>query len=273
MENIPTVFVSYSKHDEEIANSIKNRLIKAGIKVLSLSPFPAPIYRKIHEAISSSDYLMVILSQDSVKSRWVKYELSEALLRELNSRDITVLPILVEDCKIPTQIASRVYFDLRDDFNTRLDELIGRIRFVPDIDFSRLDAFKFEELVYDLIKMLGFTHVQRAYDKPDRGIDLQAQYLRKDAFGEQIAEIWLIVIKLYLTERPSLKTVKEFVSYISSLPVSYKGLFVTNSHFTSSVYNWLESTQRSERVEIKLLDRTDLKKLLLKDYRLIAKYF
>ena len=59
------------------------------------------ILQRVQDAITESDALLVVLSQDSVKSEWCKKELNSGLIRELDEKRVVVLPVLIDDCDIP----------------------------------------------------------------------------------------------------------------------------------------------------------------------------
>ena len=86
---------------------------------------------RIGGGIRSNDFLMVLLSPDSVKSEWVKKELSEAMSREIAEKRVVVLPVLVRDCEIPPFLTDKRYADFRADYERGLDELIEAIRHHP----------------------------------------------------------------------------------------------------------------------------------------------
>ena len=50
---------------------------------------------RIEQAIAQCDYLLVIISPNSLKSRWVKLELDSAMVRELENQKIVVIPTLL----------------------------------------------------------------------------------------------------------------------------------------------------------------------------------
>src|SRR5437588_104303 len=55
------------------------------------------ITEKIGQGLAQSDYFIIALSESSVSSAWVKKELSGALLREVERRKVTVLPIKLSE--------------------------------------------------------------------------------------------------------------------------------------------------------------------------------
>jgi len=116
------VFLSYASGDKDVAQKIVNKLRQGGVQVFYSYELKwgDSLFDAIQNAISASDYLIVLLSPNSVNSVWVQNELNWALARELTTRDITLLPIVIADCEIPAALASRKYLDLRFDFDRGL---------------------------------------------------------------------------------------------------------------------------------------------------------
>jgi TIR domain-containing protein len=72
---------------------------------------------KISEGLKDADYLVVVLSQASVSSRWVEQELNAALTNQIAGKGI-VLPVLLEDCELPMLLRKRLYADFRSDLES-----------------------------------------------------------------------------------------------------------------------------------------------------------
>lgn len=73
------------------------------------------LVRRIEQGIIDAEFLVVVLSPQSVDSEWVRRELESALTREIAGRRMAVLPVLLEDCEIPPFLAARKYADFRDE--------------------------------------------------------------------------------------------------------------------------------------------------------------
>lgn len=270
------VFLSYASADEEVARRIADQLRIQGVRVWFDQyelRFGDSIASAIEHAISASDYLVILLSPHSVNSRWVRTELNATLAQELTTRDITLLPVLIADCEIPSLLASRRYLDLRYNLEQGVRQLVKQIGLVPNIDFSQLDAKSFEQLIVDLLRALGFTEMQREWRIADRSVDIKTLYSRTDPFGVKVTETWLVEVRFYRKSRADLKSIHQLTSYLSTLPEQFKGLLVTNGQITSTARQWLESLQGRSRIEIRVLDGTDLKRLLLQHEDLVHKYF
>jgi hypothetical protein len=270
------VFLTYASADRQVAQSIVDRLRQQGISVwfdiYELQQGDS-IARTIEKAISASDYLVVLLSPQSVDSVWVQKELGAALSSDLAARDITLLPVLISDSEVPSTLANYQYLDLSTDFERGLDRLVEQISAAPEIDFSKLDWRAFEALIADLLVELGFRNVEQKLAVSDSGVDIRAHYSHIDPFGIEVTDTWLVEIRFYRQGRADLKSIHQLGGYISGLPARSKGLLVTNGQLTSAAREWLKSAEANSRVEIRMIDGTELKRLLLQHSHLIRKYF
>lgn len=71
------------------------------------------IVQKINDALSSVSHLAILLSNNSVNKHWVAKEFSSALMRQLENNSITVLPVRLDDCPVPSILADIKYADCR----------------------------------------------------------------------------------------------------------------------------------------------------------------
>lgn len=122
-----SVFISYSSKDRDFALKLATDLKSRGLNVWfdqwELKVGDSLIVR-IGTAIKAQDYLITILSSASVKSEWVIKELSTGVIRELEERRVVVLPVVIEDCDIPTLLTDKVYADFRRNYSSGLSKLL-----------------------------------------------------------------------------------------------------------------------------------------------------
>lgn len=85
------------------------------------------IVDKIEEGLSQMDVLVVFLTPASVDSKWVQRELNTALMKQLSDQNVTVIPVLLEDCDIPSTLRQIKYIDLRDSFEEGIYELMSTL--------------------------------------------------------------------------------------------------------------------------------------------------
>lgn len=92
----PSCFISYSTEDQEFVTKIYNDLQQNGIECWC-APYDARSGRKLHEqiekAISEYDRLLLIISENSMRSEWVKTEIAIARKKELEENRQVLFPI------------------------------------------------------------------------------------------------------------------------------------------------------------------------------------
>ncbi len=224
---------------------------------------------QIQNALSACSYLIVLLSANSIKSKWVQYELNLALTRDLNARNITLLPVLLEDCEIPISLSEYFIFDLRNPDN--LNKLINHIRIVPQIDFSALSYKQFEDLIEELLIRIGFKNIEREWEYKGNYIDIKGVFSHNDPFGEVVNETWIVEVKLYKSSRADIKTLNQLFTILQNFQEPVMGLLVTNGQLTSAAQDWLNSENQKSRLRI--IDGPKLKRYLMNYNDIVNKYF
>jgi len=95
-----TCFISYSHKDEEFAQRLHAALQNKGVRCWFASEkmkIGDKILDTIDSAIRGRDKLLIILSENSVKSDWVKIEVETALEEEGNRKQTVLFPIRIDD--------------------------------------------------------------------------------------------------------------------------------------------------------------------------------
>lgn len=122
-----SVFISYSTKDIKFVNELSAELIKNRINIWLAKWEMQPgdsLIDKIQDGLTDSSFLLVVLSKNSAQSEWCKKELNSGLMREIKEKQVVVIPILLDDCKVPVFLQEKVYADFRDKFETGFQELI-----------------------------------------------------------------------------------------------------------------------------------------------------
>ena len=126
MRGMPKAFISYSSSDrdfvKQLAESLQSRDVRVWWEPWEIKAGDS-IINKLEEGIASSSVLILILSPASVSSRWIQEELDAALIKQINDRNIRILPVLKDDCSIPPILRSRKYADFTKDYNTAFEDL------------------------------------------------------------------------------------------------------------------------------------------------------
>lgn len=124
------IFLSHSSEDKPFVEKLAKDIL--GLKIdVWLDKWEIKVgdslINKIEEGLESSDYLIIVLSKNSVKSAWVKKELNAILCDEIYSNTIKILPVLIDDCTIPIFLKEKRYADFRDDYDQGFQDLLGAV--------------------------------------------------------------------------------------------------------------------------------------------------
>ncbi len=136
------VFISYSHENNDFVQKLATNLVRHNTNVwidtweLSVGD---SIVSRVQDAIKSSSALLVVLSKASVASEWCKRELSAGLVRELEEKQVIVLPLLLEDCDIPIFLRDKLYADFRSDFDSGLTAVLNAIARVTNCNQGRIE--------------------------------------------------------------------------------------------------------------------------------------
>jgi len=154
-----TVFISYNHKDGEFAERLALELVRRDIKVWKDSwriGVGDSLIQKVQDGLEGARFFCIIFSKNSLDSEWVKREITAGLLREIESRKVMILPIVINDCKLPLLVRDKLYADFRGDFDGGLKKLLSVVlphyqtqssgRVSPD-DHYYIDYSGFTEVV------------------------------------------------------------------------------------------------------------------------------
>jgi hypothetical protein len=135
------LFISYSSKDAEFVTKLAKDLQSRGVSVWWdkwMMKVGDSLHKKIQEGITNSALLCVVLSPYSVSSPWVEKEMNSALMKELEQREVFVLPILYKECQIPLFLKDKLYADFRSSYEIGLSALLERL--TPKIRLDLLEG-------------------------------------------------------------------------------------------------------------------------------------
>jgi hypothetical protein len=121
------IFISHSTADTDVADRIATGLRTFGYKVWYAEWAIAPgdsIVAKIEEELAKTDILVILLSPNSIRSRWVQRELNATLMRQLSGQKVKVVPIMIAESDIPAILKDIKYIDMTQDFQTGFLKLL-----------------------------------------------------------------------------------------------------------------------------------------------------
>ncbi len=95
-----TCFISYSIEDQDFVSRLYRDLQSEGIRcwfALEEVKIGNRIQKRIDESIQSYDKLLFVVSKNSMRSPWVRYEVENALKKERKSNQTVLFPIRLDD--------------------------------------------------------------------------------------------------------------------------------------------------------------------------------
>nr|DAY29156.1 MAG TPA: TIR domain [Caudoviricetes sp.] len=191
------VFVSYSRKDNDFVEKLSRRLVVDRIGVWrdkwEMRPGDSLI-EKIQGGMEESSHLLVVLSKHSVESEWCKSERNAGLTKEINSKKIVVIPILIDDCEIPILFSDKVYADFRGDFEEGYSELFRSLSAIANDHMGRYynDGLIVDHSIYwgkidDVFVMyLDFINIM---EKHEKSFTLQLEIMGNEAVTERFDEL------------------------------------------------------------------------------------
>jgi tetratricopeptide (TPR) repeat protein len=205
------VFISYRSTDRPWATALFNRLEGVGFKVFidqrNLLP-GEPLANALQKALARSKAAVVLISKGWLESSWCQEEANVLLHQTVENPSFRVVPVRIDDCKLPPLWDSRIWLDFA---NTAAPEgpAFRRLQFAllgqtpPDDDATETRVFKAEteatdELLRDLraAAAAGAQHVYELWKKwreaqmPDGPANLRAaQTLIELARPDQALEV------------------------------------------------------------------------------------
>jgi hypothetical protein len=265
------VFVSYSHSDrpvaEEIARALENESISVSFDSWDLKMGDSIIHR-IREELSTSDFLIVLLSPESVASRWVREEVDIALSTELRQRSITVVPAILRDCELPSGLLSYLPVDLRQNRAGGIAQLVDRISLARDIDFNQLDPRRFEQLVAEIFQAEGYT-VQLTSTTQDGGRDLVLKLPGTEIDSSQTSSF--VQVKHYKEQRVTVETIRSAVG--TAILAGSKCVIVSSTQLTSAAQELVADVNRKGLIELEVIDGPGLERKVLQHPDLADRYF
>lgn len=139
------VFISHSIHDEGKVQPIVNALIQAGHEVIGMGSRPQKgedIFKFMQSEVSSVDVFILAISENSLKSQWVQKEFSFVTLKELRSRKVGIISVILDKVAIPGYLLNYLALDLSRDPEIALRQLVSALGESKDKKPSNKNASK-----------------------------------------------------------------------------------------------------------------------------------
>jgi predicted nucleotide-binding protein len=119
-------FILCSSEDKEIARKINDDLNKYGFKSFLSEDvifIGDNIHEKINKNIRDSDFIVPVISNKAINSKWVKDEISFAIEHKKK-----IFPLLIEDVRLPEELSEVKYANIKQDYDESIRILAKSLR-------------------------------------------------------------------------------------------------------------------------------------------------
>jgi hypothetical protein len=110
---IPKVFLSHASEDKErfvfeFAEKLRAKGVDVWLDRWEMFPGDSLIDKIFEEGLKNSQAVIIVLSKNSVKKRWVKEELNASMVKKINDGS-KLIPVVIDDCDVPECLLSTVW--------------------------------------------------------------------------------------------------------------------------------------------------------------------
>ncbi|MDA0918771.1 MAG: tetratricopeptide repeat protein, partial [Planctomycetota bacterium] len=126
----PSVFLSHSSLDKPAARRLADSLEMHGIDVwIDKGEIKVgdSVSEKISDGLQNCDYLVALLSKNSIESEWVQREIYSRLHTDAANARHSILPVQLDDCEIPPLLTDLLRADLRENRAAAVSSLVRAI--------------------------------------------------------------------------------------------------------------------------------------------------
>jgi hypothetical protein len=111
------IYISYSHRDRAIVERIAERLTAEGHDLWIDSQSLAPgdnILQRVDQGLQAADALLVVISENSLRSEWVQREFSAIAFQQISKHEQRIIPVRIDKAEVPSYLAARLYIDISD---------------------------------------------------------------------------------------------------------------------------------------------------------------
>lgn len=168
-------FLSHSSKDKNIVKNIANILKEKGINVWldewDIEP-GGNIVKEINSGLENSLFVLVFLSNKSVKSKWVEEEWTKKVYEEIDVDTIKVIPVIIDEMSpnlIPLILRGKKYLNFTNNNFDEIDKLVDIVKQThkSEVEKSELSELKdiiSEAITKDGLKVNFYDHLLNKLD-------------------------------------------------------------------------------------------------------------
>lgn len=184
-----SIFLSHNINDKTFVRKLALDLECHGVRVWldeAELRIGDSLIEKIRDGIDNVDYVAVILSPNSIQSRWVQKEIDVAMTMEINGEKLKVLPLMLEICELPGFLLGKFYadFTIQQQYEFSFKQLINTLGIV----FNRSALLGHNDNTnligaIDKAENLNLYFFPKPFHRPFQYIGMQVQDALKEVNG------------------------------------------------------------------------------------------
>ncbi len=112
----PKVFISHATADKdrfvlEFATRLRSNGVDAWVDQWEMNPGDSLVDKLFEEGLKDCDAMIVVLSNQSIASKWVREELNGAVVRKIENRT-RLIPVRLDCCEVPECLKHCIWQDI-----------------------------------------------------------------------------------------------------------------------------------------------------------------
>ena len=122
------LFLSHSFQDKDRVRPLAQRLMNQGIDVwldeweMGLGD---SLVQKIEQGLQESGFFLIVISQNSIASKWVREELSSAVVSRIQEK-MTIIPVRLDQTPLP-QLINHLYYVQLEPVDNAVREIVRKV--------------------------------------------------------------------------------------------------------------------------------------------------
>lgn len=124
------IFIAHASEDKKIVQKLADDLLNRGLLVWFDKweiKVGDSLVEKINQGIKDSSFMAIVLSKNSIEKPWFKKEINAGFMKELENKGVYLLPLLLEECKIPPLLTDKKYANFTSSYENGLSELLASL--------------------------------------------------------------------------------------------------------------------------------------------------
>src|SRR5438067_604294 len=124
-------FLSHSSADKVFARRLAADLTAQGITIWLDEEnilVGDSITEKIGQGLAQSDFFLIVLSANALASEWLKKELNQALIAEVEKRKVHILPVRIDASEIPPLLKDKHFADFAKSYTEGFEKLLTAMK-------------------------------------------------------------------------------------------------------------------------------------------------